>query len=214
MTHDFASVVDPIILTVLDLLKRIGGGKSIDYEHEHQRLRDLINRADAQMGDNEEWELAKYALVAWTDDVLIETPWEGAQWWYDNPLEVKFFRTRQAYSRFYTMAREAESLPQKNALEVFYVCVVLGFRGLYKNPTPGAEAEDLRLPGDLQTWSKQVVRSIRLGQGLRTPSGHPETRMGAPPLEGKFRLLGSILLMAIMAGITFVLLYSLISSGE
>jgi type VI secretion system protein ImpK len=204
MTPKFAAAVDPVYQHVLHLLKRISDNETIDPSSEQQRIRDLISQAEAHMGQTEEWEHAKYALVTWADDVLIETPWEGAPWWYDNPLEVHFFNSRQAYSRFYQMAQEAESLPQKNALEVFYVCVVLGFRGLYRNPTPGAEAEDLNLPADLQTWAKQTVRSIHLGQGIPPIGGGVESRIGAPPLDGKFLLVGSTLLTVVMVALTLV----------
>lgn len=204
MTPRFAEAVDPIIAHVLTLLKRIGDNETIDHTAEQQVIRDLVNRGEAKLGSTDEWEFAKYALVTWADDVLIETPWEGAPWWYDNPLEVHFFNTRQAYSRFYTMASDADGLPQKNALEVYYVCVVLGFRGLYKNPTPGAEAEELNLPADLQTWAKQTVRSIQLGQGVPPIGGGVEARSGAPPLDGRFLLVGSSLLVVIMAALTLV----------
>jgi type VI secretion system protein ImpK len=204
MTPKFAAAVDPVFEHVLHLLRRIRDNETIDAPAEQQQIRDLVSHAEARLGQTEEWAAAKYALVAWADDVLIETPWEGAAWWYDNPLEVYFFNSRQAYSRFYTMALEADQLPQKNALEVFYVCVVLGFRGLYRNPAPGAEAEELHLPGDLQTWAKQTARSVHLGQGVPPIGGGVESRVGAPPLDGKFLLVGSSLLAVIMAALTLV----------
>jgi type VI secretion system protein ImpK len=209
MTPKFAAAVDPVFQHVLQLLRRISDNEMIDAAGEQQQIRDLISHAEARLGQTDEWQFAKYALVAWADDVLIETPWEGAAWWYDNPLEVYCFNSRQAYSRFYTMAKESEALPQKNALEVFYVCVVLGFRGLYRNPAPGAEAEELQLPHDLQTWAKQTVRSIHLGQGIPPLGGGVESREGAPPLDGRFLLVGSSLLTVIMAALTLVFTFVL-----
>ena len=209
MTPKFAAAVDPIISYVLEVLKRIGRNESIDHVAEHQQIRELFTRSEAMLGQSEDWELAKYALVAWIDDILIETPWDGHDWWDDDPLEVHFWGYRNAYTKFYKDAEAAKSLSSKDALEVFYVCVVLGFRGLYRNPKPGAEAEDLGLPPDLDTWSRQVARVIRLGQGIPPLSGTFEKRKVALPLEGKYMLVGSLTLTILVGGLTLFVFFLL-----
>ena len=121
--------------------------------------------AEARLGQRPDWQLAKYALVSWIDEVMLEAPWDGHAWWNENVLEVEMFNQRLAHEDFYLRARDAGSLPQRDALEVFYVCVVLGFRGLYRDPEIASTmAEPLGLAPDLETWAKQTSLAIRLGR--------------------------------------------------
>jgi hypothetical protein len=77
--------------------------------------------------------------------------------------------------------KEAASLASKDALEVFYVGVVLGFRGLYRDPTAAAIlAEPRGLPLDLETWAKQTSMAIQLGQG-RPQISEATNHRSAPP---------------------------------
>ena len=74
---------------------------------------------------------------------------------------------RECNVRFFAQAKEAANMTRRDALEVFYVCVVLGFRGFYGSA--GAEApmvaSQVGVPGTLDAWAKQTSRSIQLGQG-------------------------------------------------
>jgi type VI secretion system protein ImpK len=186
MTPKLARAVDPIFLYTLELLDRIARHQPVSPQEEQLRLRALIDQADALLGAEPEWDAAKYALVSWVDEVLLDTPWDGQDWWSNNVLEVALFNSRLCNERFYLRAVESTALSRRDALEVYYVCAVLGFRGLYRD----AEAsrfliQSHNLPEDLETWARQVALSIRLGQG-RPPLGRlgPEIP-GAPPLPGK-----------------------------
>jgi type VI secretion system protein ImpK len=189
MTPQLARAVDPIFLHTLELLERISENAAVVPQDEHIRLRALIDQAGALLGAEPEWELAKYALVSWIDEVLVDTPWAGRDWWSNNVLEVALFNTRVCHEQFYLRAQEASTLARRDALEVFYVCVVLGFRGLYRDPeTARFLIQTNNLPEDLETWARQTALAIRLGQG-RPPFSRPGPEIvGAPPLAGKSRV--------------------------
>jgi type VI secretion system protein ImpK len=187
MTPRFSKAVDPIFLDVLSLLERIGKDENPSPKEERVRIRGWIDQAEGQLGQSPDWQLAKYALVSWIDDVLIDAPWQGRGWWKENALEVEIFNTRLRNEQFYMKAKEASSLPNKDALEVFYVCVVLGFRGLYRDPAAAAVlAEPRQLPLDLEAWAKQTSMAIQLGQGRPPITDASRPIEGAPPLEGPF----------------------------
>ena len=205
MTPQFAQAVDRIFLAVLGLLDRIGRNEPLVPSEERIRIRATLDHAESVLGQSPEWQLSRYALVTWIDDVLIEAPWEGRQWWEENAMEVEIFNSRDAFTAFYTKAVEAATLTQKNALEVFYVCVVLGFRGLYRDSSAVVMADQLRLPPDLAAWTKQTALAIRLGQGRPPITEAPHPGDGAPPLEGKFALVGATLLCVILAAVTAIL---------
>lgn len=192
MTPQYTKAVDPIFLHVLGLLDRISRGEPISPQQERVTILALIDQAEAIVGAGRPWELARYALVSWIDEVLVDTPWDGRAWWSNHVLEVELFNTRLCFERFYVWAQEASTLPNRDALEVFYVCVVLGFRGLYRDPESAAHlTQSHGLPPDLDGWSRQTALAIRLGQGrpqLAEPAGEIA---GAPPLRNKLLALSA-----------------------
>jgi type VI secretion system protein ImpK len=205
MTPEFAAAVDRVFLHVLRLLERIGRGEHPAAEDERLRIRGWIDQAEAQLGEREDWKLAKYALAAWIDDMLIDAPWNSRGWWKENALEVEIFNTRLRNEQFYVKAQEASSLVRKDALEVFYLGVVLGFRGLYRDPaTAAASAEPRGLPPDLETWARQTAMAIKLGQGRPPISDASRPGEGAPPLEGLSALIWSSLAGVILAGFAVI----------
>jgi type VI secretion system protein ImpK len=194
MRPEFAKAVDPITERTLALLERLELGEEVDPQAERTRLKDLLSHAEALVGQNEEWKLAKYALVCWIDEVLINAQWSGRAGWENFPLEVELFGTQEAYDRFFLRAQEATNFPNRDALEVYYVCFVLGFRGLYR--TPG-EAERRQMPATPEAWANQTARSLR---EVALPSIATGTGQGAgaPPLYGKRHFIGGSLLLTVV----------------
>lgn len=206
MTPKLTQAVDPVFLHMLDLLDRIAQGQEPSPQDERLRIRALIDQAEALVGASPEWGLAKYALVAWIDEMLVEAPWRGADWWSNNVLEVEAFNTRLCYEQFFVRAQEASTLERRDALEVYYICVVLGFRGLYRDPAMAQHLIEAHgLPSDLDQWAKQTALAIRLGQGRPPLAGPQRTIAGAPPLTPKSRAVwaGLALLIAATSNIIF-----------
>lgn len=205
MSPEFASAVDPIFMYVSSIVDEIEANKNPSAEDVNAKIRGLLDQAENRLGSRPDWDLAKYALVAWVDDLLIEAAWDGSVWWEQNKLEFKIFKTADAFSKFYEQARKATELPQKDALEVFYVCVVLGFRGLYGDPEATAQHELFKVPPSLDEWARRTGMAIQLGQGRPAILEQGRPGPGAPPLEGKYLMISSViccvLLAAIAAGI-------------
>jgi type VI secretion system protein ImpK len=214
MTPTFAAAVDPIFLHVLGLLERISNNESPSPSEERTAINNWLRNAEALLGQKQDWELAKYALVAWIDDMLIEAPWDGRLWWKENALEVELFNTRDRATVFYTKAKDAAKLTRRDALEVFYVCVVLGFRGLYRDSAAAFLADQLGLPPDLDSWARQAAKSIQLGQGRPPIQAAPIPGEGAPPLEGRYLLIGTALLGVVLAMLSAMVAMVLFWLGE
>lgn len=203
MTPQFAQAIDPIMLHVLGLLERIARDENTSPQDERLRIRGLLDQSDAMLGASQQWNLAKYALASWIDEMLVDATWAGRDWWSNNVLEVELFNSRECYDRFYILAKEASTLPQRDALEVFYVCVVLGFRGLYRDPEfSRSTIQALALPPDIDAWAKQAAMSVRLGQGRPQVSGKRKDITGAPPLRSRYVALWSVLALAMLATLT------------
>lgn len=212
MQSEFASAVDPIFVAALRLESRIENRDRIVTADERAILIRKIEEAEAKLGLREEWKLSKYAICAWIDSKLIEIPWQESSWWKDNCLEKKFFGTRDAHEEFFKKAIDAGSLPSKNALEVFYLAVVLGFRGFYANSDLSYArqmSQKLRVPDSVEAWSREVVRTLHFRQGRPNIPGMIQTGSTAKPLNGKsmlvlYSMLGSLLVAIAIACFVFI----------
>jgi type VI secretion system protein ImpK len=206
MTPKFSEAVDPVFTIVLDILDRIERREPVDPEKEHVRLRDAIAKAESVAPAND-FRWAKFALIAWADEMLVAAPWPGAAWWNDHVLEFEYYKTRDRATVFYTNAAEAKRAASIDALEVYYLCVILGFRGFYRDDVHSVPlAENLGLPRKIDDWVEQTGRSI---VGARPPAPPPPGTPGdgAYPLEGVSHMLSSFLLAALLGAVVLVFMF-------
>ncbi|OGU71385.1 MAG: hypothetical protein A2V93_07775 [Ignavibacteria bacterium RBG_16_34_14] len=88
--------------------------------------------------DNEKIKQAKFALVAFLDETIISSNWQRKDEWLTEPLQIKLFDTFNAGEEFFTnlhnLRQRASS--NKDALEVYYLCLTLGFKGMYQLQSP------------------------------------------------------------------------------
>lgn len=212
MSPKFAQAVDPIFLHVFEVLERIRLGEHLAAEEVANACVREFDRAEGQLGGGAAWGLAKYGLAAWIDAVLSDAPWSGSEWWKENALEVRFGGRRNTSVDFFAKANEALTLSNKDALEVYYVCVVLGFRGAYADagtPKGDQQLRELNLPPSLPDWTKRVREAIRLGEGRPPIAVRSVPGDGAPPLDGKFYLVGAAFMTAILTVTLCFLAYAL-----
>ncbi|QDV42170.1 hypothetical protein Enr13x_20130 [Stieleria neptunia] len=163
MTPRFADAVDPILIHAFSLMERIDGGVEIAPAEEKRTLEGLLQQADSRLsGHTEDWELAKYALVTWIDEMLVDAHiWSGQSWWRDNVLEWSLFNTRRCNDLYYVNATTALNAGSDDALQLIYVCVMLGFRGLYRDPKLNRMLIDKHgLAVDLPSWAGEYGNAV------------------------------------------------------
>lgn len=75
--------------------------------------------------------IARYALCATLDDVVLNTPWGGQSSWALQSLVGTFHRETVGGDRFYDLLARLEKDPANNIelLEFVYMCLSLGFEG-------------------------------------------------------------------------------------
>lgn len=191
MQPKFAKAVDPIFVAALRFESKIENRERIVTADEKALLIRKIDEAEGMLGLTEEWKLAKYALCSWIDSRLISLQWAENEWWKNNCLEMRYFGTRDAHEEFFVKATQAASHPSKNALEVFYVAVVLGFEGFYASSDLSycrQVCSKLRIPPNLESWCRETVRSLHLRQGRPTIPGMIQSGHSAKPLDGRASL--------------------------
>ena len=95
----------------------------------------------------------RYALACWLDEIFIaDSPWKDQ--WNDSKLETTLYGMNERASEFWKQAQLAQAWPTREALEVFYLCAMLGFQG-----------EMINNRADMQAWRDSVEPQITQAEG-------------------------------------------------
>lgn len=116
-----------------------------DYEGFRARVEQMLQGARGKARDTaspEEGEAALFAVVAWLDEAVLCSQWDQAERWRKGLLQTLHFNTTRAGVEFFT---RLDALPtaSRSAREVYYTCLLLGFRGQYVAPVDQRALETL-----------------------------------------------------------------------
>jgi type VI secretion system protein ImpK len=83
--------------------------------------------------DSKKRNFAKYALVALIDEKALALPKKWSAPWSEHPLQFDYFKDMLAGERFFENLNQILQQPLENVdvLEVYYLCLCLGFKGKY-----------------------------------------------------------------------------------
>lgn len=81
----------------------------------------------------------QYALCALIDEMVLSTPWGFESSWSTEPLQITLFGKGKSGEGFFAILKDALSYASGNidALELYYVCLSLGYKGLYGRDQDG-----------------------------------------------------------------------------
>jgi len=196
MREEIAKLVYPVLTYGLRLKERLSSTEPPDFRTAQKELQGLL-LADASAarwpdfggdsppglgrggeggGQADRFLGIRYALVCWLDEVMIaDTPWKVE--WTEYKLEQTLYGTNDRNWQFWYQAERAAREGRMDALEAFFLCAMLGFRGEYQDR-----------PADLTAKLKEFQDQIDAGQGREWTGpvgGQPKTY--APPLQGEQR---------------------------
>lgn len=174
--------VDDYVERALKIIESIAPESTMDPKRIHQTLSKQLLAGRQSPHHNEHWEVAIYALTAWTDEVMLETDWPGRDWWNDHVLEVNLFGTRLCSERFFELAKAAAHDPASGLLRVFHDCVLLGFRGVYSLTEFGdAVTTQLGIAPTVQQWLCETQERLMLnGTAPKALAVHRQLGGAAP----------------------------------
>jgi type VI secretion system protein ImpK len=160
-------------------LRESGGGYGSEAELRQRILGTLggLEREAAAAGyGRDDVEGLKFPLVAFIDEVILASNWEHRERWRDRPLQYELFGDRMAGARFFeNLARiRRGGDAQRDLLEVYHLCLTLGFEGQYK--VTGREA---LLPLVAEVRRELDTREVRLapnGKRRDNPVGGLQAR--------------------------------------
>ncbi len=202
MKEEIANLVHPALVYGVDLKERLDRGEEPNLESEQAQLKGLllsdsearrwsdfggegeISHSVSMVGATRAGEPGRrggdhflgirYALACWLDEMFIlESSWESQ--WNERKLEVALYGTNDRAWKVWEQAKRAESRSGTDALEVFFLTVMMGFRG------------DLRDNLDkLQTWTTHTLARISKGLGQEWPAPRDlDPPINVPPLRGR-----------------------------
>jgi|SanBayMetagenome_1026888.scaffolds.fasta_scaffold11352_2 type VI secretion system protein ImpK len=196
---NFARKIDTLFDHALDFENRIERHEQIDVADERETLINAIDSAKSTIPDNKEWELSIYAFCSWVDGLIEDSQWSEKTWWYEHCLERRFFGSRDAFDLFFEKAREARELSNKDPLEVYFLAVALGFRGIYSNPGRLQDFSRSRpLPESITSWAKDVSR-VCPKQGILKLPAQREIPRSDRPIEGRNSLRYTAMVTTLLA---------------
>lgn len=93
-----------------------------------------VERDAVRLGcDAKDIHLCKYAFCATVDEIVLMSQFRIRDVWMQRPLQLQFFGDQLAGERFFDHLEELrrEGSTRTQVLEVFHMCLLLGFQGKY-----------------------------------------------------------------------------------
>lgn len=165
-------------------------------------------RAGVGMADIE---AAKYALVALLDEKLLCSGIVAAAEWLNAPMQMRLFNSFDAGDAFY---RRLDDLRREHdgarvlALEVYHLCLALGFKGKY---------DDRRGEEQRKVLMDQIAQTAAAARGIEdrvlAPRAQTPATAAGPIFKRGLPLWAIPAMSAAAAAIIIVVLYSLIGGA-
>lgn len=143
------AAANPILMMVQTLRSANPPGNVVDLR---SKLIDSVKEFDAACSKQHipdlERNIANYALCAVVDECVQMTPWGGTANWAQQSLLIHFHRENWGGEKFFDILNRLAGTPAKypSLLELFYVCLALGFMGRFhlEGPSGRQTVADLR----------------------------------------------------------------------
>ncbi len=172
MTTSFSNLYSDLFLLGIQLRSAKDPGSA---DLLRNRIIDLFNTVDRKGSDipKDSRDQAKYAVAAYLDEMILSSPWSNRDEWSARPLQYEFFKEHIAGVEFFNRINAIRrALPANpGLLEVYYLCLILGFEGQYK--IHGTEA--------LKTLTEEV--QAELGRSQEKQAKHGLSPHGSRPDE-------------------------------
>src|SRR5688572_14102978 len=96
-------------------------------------LEDFERRAERYKFNHKIVQVSKFALAAFVDETVLTNNFPLRDEWEKNALQLEYFGEQLAGNKFFdkldAMLKQMETT--KDAVEVYYFCMLLGFKGRY-----------------------------------------------------------------------------------
>lgn len=146
----------------------------------------------------DELDEARFALVAWADEVVLRSNWRGRDEWAAEPLQLRLYRTNRAGNEFFEHLRRLRPEATR-AREVYFLVLCLGFEGAYHDQ-PAERRALIAHQYETLRAARAVLESDR--ERYVTPSAY------ALEIELPRRGGGQLVRMGVVLGVALVVVYA------
>src|SRR5436190_11649078 len=147
---------------------------------------------------------AKYAIAAFIDEMVLTSSWGLKDSWADKPLQLAYFNEFAAGEEFYNRVDTLRGAKKNSVLEVYYLCLALGFRGKYVD-LQGMEKKKVLMDTMLREI-RGTVAAAPAGTGGLSPAWQPPDAL--PGIVKNF----PAWFVAAACGLFVILLFALLST--
>ena len=147
-------------------------------------------------------EQAKYALVGFLDETILQSNWALRDVWAGNPLQLQYFNEFSAGEEFYTKLdslRNTDDPRKLEVLEVYFLCLALGFKGKYAD-LKGME----KIKVLMEAIAKELRRARTKGVEGLSPAWEPKDQAGGVVKEFP------VWMVVVACGAFLLILYSIL----
>lgn len=108
-----------------------------DPDRLRQQVKSFLEKLERNCADagyrEKDVESAMFAIVACLDETIISSTWTHKSAWRDHPLQIDLYQNYNAGEAFFERLGQMLKRPSAHAevLEIYYLCMVLGFKGQY-----------------------------------------------------------------------------------
>ena len=121
-------------------------------------LTDFENRAERYRYSSKIIQVSKFALASFVDETVLSNNFNLKEEWEKNPLQLEYFGEHLAGNKFFeklaAMIKQVDVTA--DAVEIYYVCMLLGFKGRY------AVYEKERLLQIMQETANALVKAGKI----------------------------------------------------
>ncbi len=131
---DFASVAAPVLELVLKLRAGIEVPTPDLRAKVHALLQETGQRATTLRYPEKQIQDVKFALAAFVDETVLSKSSPLSEEWEKFPLQLEYFEEHLAGVKFFERLEHLvkEIKTQADVVEIYYLCMLLGFKGKYK----------------------------------------------------------------------------------
>jgi type VI secretion system protein ImpK len=134
----------------------------------------------------EDYDLARFAVCAWVDEAILNSPWSQKGHWQREQLQRLYYHTTDAGEEFFERLN-ALGFQQREIREVYYLCLALGFMGRYCHKGDEYLLDQLR-SSNLKLLMGSSVGLPSLERAELFPEAFPRERAETSKSKGRFSL--------------------------
>jgi len=125
-------------------LEQGSGGDAERLQREVKKEIDQMMRRGPTLGiAHSDTQDMAYAIVGLVDEMALRAPAEISEYWMENLLQMHYFDENVAGEAFFTRMEEAQREQRFEVVRIYYICLLLGFRGRYAMRGGELELQDI-----------------------------------------------------------------------